>query len=248
MRKEWTFFLVGCLALAGVSFMPKANAGDWDQKTVLTFNEPVELPGLVLPAGTYIFRLHDSATDRNLVQVFSMDERTLFDTIRSIPDYRANATNDTAIVFEEQSEGAPRKIKEWFFPDRRYGHEFVYSQPEAMARVEERESSSDQAETQSGEAQSMKDESGGTRDIEKIEENAYLQAQQGQANESDEATKDSEQSAQPNGESPGQMQTNESDQATIGEMPKTASYLPAVGLSGLLLLLGSAAVRLSSKT
>ena len=35
----------------------RANADQWDKKTTVTFNAPVEVPGKVLPAGTYVFKL-----------------------------------------------------------------------------------------------------------------------------------------------------------------------------------------------
>lgn len=51
-----------------------AQAQRIDNKTVLTFSQPVEIPGHVLPAGTYTFKLADSLTDRHIVQVFNADE------------------------------------------------------------------------------------------------------------------------------------------------------------------------------
>jgi hypothetical protein len=114
------------LVCLGASFTPKAKAGEWDRKAVLTFGQPVEIPGMVLPAGTYVFSFLGSTADRNLIEVLSQDEQKVYATIEAIPDYRANATGETSIVFEERKTGVPHAIKEWFFPDRRYGHEFVY--------------------------------------------------------------------------------------------------------------------------
>ena len=78
------------LLLAGVgvlgSLMPMAKADDWDQKTIFTFNIPVEIPGQALPAGTYVFKLANSSSDRNIVQVFNRDESHLYGTFLAIPD------------------------------------------------------------------------------------------------------------------------------------------------------------------
>jgi hypothetical protein len=126
MKNQGTLLLIGCLVCWGACLTPKAKAGDWDQKPVLTFSQPVEIPGIVLPAGTYVFSFLGSTADRNLIDVLSQDEQKVYATIEAIPDYRANAVGGTSIVFEERKAGAPHAIKEWFFPDRRYGHEFVY--------------------------------------------------------------------------------------------------------------------------
>jgi hypothetical protein len=130
MQQVKVFLLIGCLgALITVMAPPKAKA-DWvSQKTTVTFNGPVELPGITLPAGTYVFRLLDPINHRDYVQVLSADEQTVYATIRAIPDYRVHRKDKTVMSFEERAAGAPVAIKEWFFPDNHWGHEFVYSKP-----------------------------------------------------------------------------------------------------------------------
>src|SRR5579864_3801663 len=100
------------------------HASEMNQKTVFTFSNPVEMPGTVLPAGTYVFKLMDSPSDRHIVQVFNKDESQIFGTFLAIPDYRLKPSSDTALSFEERAAGAPEAIKEWFYPGRNYGHEF----------------------------------------------------------------------------------------------------------------------------
>jgi hypothetical protein len=86
----------------------------------------------VLPAGTYVFKLAESPADRNIVQVFSQDERHLFGTFLAIPDYRIQPAGRTIITFEERSAGSPEAIKAWFYPGENYGHQFVYPKPKAL--------------------------------------------------------------------------------------------------------------------
>ena len=88
--------------------------------------DAVEIPGKVLPAGQYVFRLADSAADRHLVQVFDQAGRILA-TAMTIPAARLTATDDTRITFEEQRAGAPVPIKKWFYPGELGGEEFIYS-------------------------------------------------------------------------------------------------------------------------
>jgi hypothetical protein len=109
-----------------------AKADEWNKKTILTFSAPVELPGVALPAGTYVFKLADSLGDRNIVQVFNKDESHLYATILAIPDYRVEPKDKTVITFEERPSGTPEAIRAWFYPGDNYGQEFVYPKPRAI--------------------------------------------------------------------------------------------------------------------
>lgn len=46
-----------------------ADAFTYDKRTYFTFNQSVALPGVTLPAGTYMFRLADPDTTRRVIQV-----------------------------------------------------------------------------------------------------------------------------------------------------------------------------------
>src|ERR1700733_8726234 len=121
------------LALVGaVSTAPSGLAQTWNQKTILTFSGPVQIPGQVLPAGTYVFKLADSSSNRHIVQVFNKNENHVFGTFLAIPDYRLRPSSETIIKFEERAAGSPQAIKAWFYPGRNYGHEFVYPKKEAV--------------------------------------------------------------------------------------------------------------------
>jgi hypothetical protein len=178
MKGLKTFLLMGCFAWLCVCLTPKAKADDWDQKTILTFDEPVRLPGIVLPAGEYVFRLAGLAVDRNVVQIYSRDEKKFYANIQAIPDYRGKSTNDALIVYEEKASGEPRAIKEWFFPDRRFGHEFVYSKAEALQPAKAEEPMSSIKPAGSTEWQSEENDSAGTTEPSAItpsEESDYMQ-------------------------------------------------------------------------
>jgi len=111
---------------------PTAKADEWNKKTVLTFNEPVEIPGQVLGAGTYVFKLLDSNANRDIVQIVNKNENHLYATILAIPDYRLTRTGKTVITFEERAAGSPEAIRAWFYPGDNYGQEFVYPRTRAV--------------------------------------------------------------------------------------------------------------------
>src|ERR1051326_2816323 len=113
-----------------------ASAQVWDKKTTVTFSAPVEIPGIsaqVLPAGTYVFRLLDSLSDRNIVQIFNKDQSHLYSTILAIPNYRLKATDKTVMTFAERAVGDPQAIRAWFYPGDNSGQEFVYPKKRAVA-------------------------------------------------------------------------------------------------------------------
>jgi hypothetical protein len=115
-----------------VAFGSPTKADEGNKLTIFTFSQPVELPGnKVLPAGTYAFKLMDSASDRNIVQVFNKDMTMLYATILTIPDYRPQPHDKTIVKFSETSRGGPEAIKEWFYPGDQYGQEFVYPKSRA---------------------------------------------------------------------------------------------------------------------
>jgi len=127
-----------CIALLGATFSPGARADDWNRKTVLTFSGPVEIPGVhlkgfgVLPAGTYVFKMLDSQSNRHIVQIFNEDETKVYATILAIPNYRLKATDKTVITFSERPAGQPEALRAWFYPGRNWGEEFVYPKSKAV--------------------------------------------------------------------------------------------------------------------
>ncbi len=120
-----------CIGLFAAT-LPQVRADEWDQKTVATFNEPVEIPGQVLGAGTYVFKLVDSSSDRNIVQVFNQEESHLYGTFLTVPDYRTQPAGKTIITFDERPSGSPEAVKAWFYPGDNYGHDFVYPKTKAV--------------------------------------------------------------------------------------------------------------------
>jgi hypothetical protein len=127
------------VALMGAVLAPGAKADDWNRKTVMTFSGPVEIPGVhlvgwgVLPAGTYVFKILNSQSDRHIVQIFSQDEKTIYATILAIPNYRLKATDKTVVTFRERPAGEPEALRAWFYPGRNWGEEFVYPKAQAIA-------------------------------------------------------------------------------------------------------------------
>src|SRR6187397_1271782 len=124
------------IAVLCVMFRRTASAQQgWDKRTRVTFNAPVEIPGVdaqVLPAGTYVFRLSDSLSDRHIVQILNANETHLYANILAIPNYRLRPTDKTVMTFSERKAGEPQAIRAWFYPGDNSGQEFVYPQARAI--------------------------------------------------------------------------------------------------------------------
>jgi hypothetical protein len=128
-----TALVVVSLLLLGGFVVPSVRADGRDKKTVINFSQPFEIPGgKVLPAGTYTFLLFDSASDRNIVRIYSADGTQLLATILAINNYRLTATGKTVMLFSERPADAPDAIKAWFYPNENWGQEFVYPKRRAI--------------------------------------------------------------------------------------------------------------------
>ena len=103
-----------------------ASADEWDKKTVLTTHEVIQLPNATLQPGTYVFKLADSESNRNIVQVFNKDETHLITTILAIPNYRLKLTGKSQFTFWEVPAGQPPAMRAWFYPGDLVGQELAY--------------------------------------------------------------------------------------------------------------------------
>lgn len=129
LPKIRTLSLVCCALLLAVVI---AMAGQWDKKTVVTFNRPIELPGMVLQPGTYVFMLADVPSSRHVIQVFNKEENHLYGMFLALPNARLKATGDTVMRFEERPRNAPEAMRAWFYPGDTWGHELVYPKAKAV--------------------------------------------------------------------------------------------------------------------
>ena len=237
-----------CLALMGAVFSTAAKADAWNRKTVITFSAPVEIPGVhlkgwgVLPAGTYVFKILDSQSDRHIVQIFNKDETQVYATILAIPNYRLRATDKTVITFRERPAGEPEALRAWFYPGRNWGEEFVYPKARAveLAKTANTPVLSTEAEIPVEVAEPIK----------AADEPVVVQLKQAPI-----------MAIQPTGEAveiaavvtpppAAEIQPDPAPaptQVAALELPQTASWLPLIALFGLLALVGGLALRLVQK-
>jgi hypothetical protein len=135
MKRFKLLATISCFVFVALAVVPQVKAQVRSEKTIMTFSDPFEVPGVdaqILPAGTYVFKLLDSDSDRNIVQITNEDGTHVFTTILAINNYRLKRTDKTVLTFKERGEGQPEAIKAWFYPGYAYGQEFVYPKKRAI--------------------------------------------------------------------------------------------------------------------
>lgn len=126
-------FSIVALALAGaltaLSLCPATKADEWDKKTIVTFDQDVEIPGQVLPAGTYVFKLFRSSSNRNIVQIWTHHESQLVSTLITVGNSYPNPSGEAYFVLDMRGtdEGYPPVVTSWFFGGGDEGRDFIYS-------------------------------------------------------------------------------------------------------------------------
>lgn len=131
MSLNFRSFMIGALALTGAgliatSFVPKVHADEWNKMTIVKVNEPIIAGHKVLDPGTYVWKLMDSPSNRNIVQIYDKDQKHLEETILAVPNYRLQPAGKTQFSFWETPAGVPKAVRAWFYPGDNFGQEFPY--------------------------------------------------------------------------------------------------------------------------
>jgi hypothetical protein len=129
MKATVVVLALGLLSFIGVS---SVHADGWNKKTVMTFSQPVEIPGQILPAGTYTIKLVDIASERHVVQFLDADGIHVIATVLAINNWRLHPTGETVVKFAERAGDNPEALKAWFYPGDNFGQEFVYPKQRAI--------------------------------------------------------------------------------------------------------------------
>jgi hypothetical protein len=117
-----------CLAFAAAILVPVLHADQANQATKVVFNKPVQIPGKILPAGSYWIQLARTG-DPDVVQIFG-EQHELIATLFTITRERSEPTEPAAVVLANPGDGKAQAIVAWFYPNRSEGHEFLYPKVE----------------------------------------------------------------------------------------------------------------------
>ena len=140
MARVTIFVSALVIALVAVLSGPTAAQTDTRDRTFLTFSGAVEMPGVTLPAGTYVFKLADTPS-RNVVEVWDREEKKMIGHWLFVQADRPDVSQETVIMFKETAAGQTPAVHFWYYPGERIGKEFVYPKAQALkiaARTDER--------------------------------------------------------------------------------------------------------------
>jgi hypothetical protein len=133
MKIARTILAMFAISLLVVTFAAGARADTaFNKRTVVTFTQPVEIPGQILPSGTYTVELYESFANRHIVRIFNADRTQLLATVLAIPNERLTPTGDNMMTFSERPGNSPVALKAWFYPGDNFGQEFVYPKARAV--------------------------------------------------------------------------------------------------------------------
>jgi hypothetical protein len=126
MKINKGYIVAGLVIAFALFFEIAAHADAQDLTTQLTFSESVQIPGQILPAGTYVFKMANTGNYQNIVQIFNADESVLYATLHTVSAERLKPADDTVITLAG-APGEPVTLLKWFYPGNLVGNEFVYS-------------------------------------------------------------------------------------------------------------------------
>lgn len=127
MKINKGYIAVGLVIAFALFFELGAHADESNEATLMSFSAPVQIPGQVLPAGTYLFELADHGSEPNVIQVFSSDRSVLYGTFLTISTRRSDPVGDTTVTLAEPESGGTPALVKWFYPGQNTGNEFLYS-------------------------------------------------------------------------------------------------------------------------
>ena len=132
------------MLIVALTFSVAAQDFNKLDRTLMTFSGAIELPGMRLEPGTYIFKIGDNPS-RNIVQVLTEDGKKTLGQWFFIPANRREVSGETVITFRETSAGSTPAVQFWYYPGELIGKELIYPKDQAM-RIAQRTGATVQTE------------------------------------------------------------------------------------------------------
>ena len=236
-------FVSTCAAVALVyGLSAPVTAYTLDRRTLFTFNQPITLPGMTLPAGTYTFRLADPTTGGKVVQILNHSGTQSFAMLHSIPAYRAEPARESEFSFMETASGMPAAVKIWWQEGSTRGYEFIYpkSQVDRLTRGIPSEPTVKARASVTADS-TIASESSALRDF--AETDADATADIADAPLAEQAPDPQGQLDRPapapvSAQEPAPQPADQGDPGAREELPRTATFLPRAVVMGTLMLFG----------
>jgi LPXTG-motif cell wall-anchored protein len=120
----WVVILTLAISLYG---------NEWNKKTILKLTEPMQIEGIVLQPGTYVFKLMDSKSDRHILRIMDENETHVIATVVGTPHYEFQPPDNPQVDFWEAQSINPPAVKTWQYPGEMFGLQFRQPPPAQTA-------------------------------------------------------------------------------------------------------------------
>jgi hypothetical protein len=129
-------FLIAASIMVVISWVAPSTAicqglDDCNWPVQATFYSPVQIGSMVLSPGTYNFQLTDGTLSRNVVEVYSVDQKRWLGMVMGINDSRRDTSKMTGFTFENIGKDNPVALQYWYYPNWSRGIKFIYPNAEA---------------------------------------------------------------------------------------------------------------------
>ncbi len=211
------------------------HAQTFDQRVFFTFSGPVELPGVGLAPGKYLFHLPSPHSAHDVVQVLSGDGNKVYGMFFTRPVDRFEPASKPEVRFMEAAADAPPAIKTYWMPGERTGREFVYPREQAMRLAK---NASEPVLTTK--TQTTKTEETSATALSRVSSSGAEMQVDANAQPSTSTLSGASQ----HGEAAPASSPQNVGQVARARLPQTGSAMPLAGLMGLCFLAVAAAIRL----
>jgi hypothetical protein len=123
--------LLGTLAAVAVMAAPAPTRAA-DLSTTLTFATPIEVPGMTLQPGAYVFEAAAGQSGRQTIRIYSHDKSKLIATVDAV-SMKREGPSDVVQYRPTILDSAPTALKGWLAAGSSAGYQLVYSANEAAA-------------------------------------------------------------------------------------------------------------------
>jgi len=130
--KRFSILCLAALATLAIMLAPRTGrADDYDKKTIITLDQPTEVPGIVLEPGRYVLKLLNSSSNRHIAEIMNEKMDHLYALAFTAAAEKVQQSGKTVLTFYEGSQGRPQAMRRWFWPGDKDGEEFVYPKIQA---------------------------------------------------------------------------------------------------------------------
>jgi hypothetical protein len=112
-------------AIFSIIALPITAQAQDDHAVVMHFDKPIEIPGQVLPAGSYTFVVPEN-TGGAVVQIFNGKRTRLIATVQAVGAQRVEASDRFEFTLGQGSQPTSQALVKWFEAGATSGYELLY--------------------------------------------------------------------------------------------------------------------------